>query len=340
MFRRVRRARAAFTLIELLVVIAIIAILIGLLLPAVQKVREAAARTKCQNNIKQIALACHNYESAFGRLPPGNLGPIPSTGNTSNAQHVGLLVFLLPYVEQDNVQKAFLNGAPSDYLDIAVVYAPWWQSAQMWTVAQSKIQIFLCPSDDPYAQQIGVGVGSHFWNTLTGGNIGGGLNYYAPNFPNSVAGVQTLGRTNYGGICGTDGDGPHPLWGKYVGVFTNRSKNAIGRIYDGSSNTLMIGEALGGLQGSVRQYAGCWAGFGTLPTLGGIEFNNPQWYQWTSRHTQIVNFGFGDGSVRALKPGGSGWQLSGNPPSGWYVFQMLAGISDGDTLDASSMLIN
>src|SRR5437764_13592747 len=113
---RQRPPRRGFTLIELLVVIAIIAVLLGLLLPAVQKVREAAARMSCQNNMKQIGLACHNYQATNGYFPPGALrspasgavGPFyQKFGVTANGVNHSWGVFLLPYVEQDNLCKQY-----------------------------------------------------------------------------------------------------------------------------------------------------------------------------------------------------------------------------------------
>jgi prepilin-type N-terminal cleavage/methylation domain-containing protein/prepilin-type processing-associated H-X9-DG protein len=162
------RMRRAMTLIELLVVIAIIAILIGLLLPAVQKVRDAAARIKCQNNLKQLALAAHNYEGVHGRYPPGVY--MLTFPTAPRYRGVTLFVYLAPYLEQENITRDWNLIDPLVNTTLPAP-GPAARTAQV-------VSTYLCPAD--IIPQNPVNTGSNRWYALTSYGGNGGSRSYDP----------------------------------------------------------------------------------------------------------------------------------------------------------------
>ncbi len=202
--------KRAFTLIELLVVIAIIAILIGLLLPAVQKVREAAARMSCSNNLKQLALALHSYHDARGRFPQGGVltlaNPLPPSNAPAN--HHTWLTFLLPYIEQDNLFR------------MTNVNAPAW--GQMIAGADT-VKTLRCPSDTGYNTP------SETWNLAVTNYVGSEGYHWWP-----TANLNPAWGGNWAQL---------PVFGDYSGLFTVTRIVRMADVTDGTSNTIVISEA-------------------------------------------------------------------------------------------------
>jgi prepilin-type N-terminal cleavage/methylation domain-containing protein len=209
------RRRSGFTLIELLVVIAIIAILIALLVPAVQKVREAAARTQCQNNLKQIGLAIHNYESAWKRLPPAlsaNVTPAwASQGYIAYFFSWSALAAVNPFLEQTAIYNSMDLTQPTYTLPAFTI------SAQNQFAVEQIVPLFLCPSD-------------------TGTSVINPGDY----------GVPTMGPTNYAVCVGsgtTRGGAPYGPIFNSDGMFQAQNGFRITDLTDGASNTAMASES-------------------------------------------------------------------------------------------------
>ncbi len=283
-----------FTLIELLVVIAIIAVLIGLLLPAVQKVREAAARMSCQNNLKQVSLACTNYEVRTGKYPPSNtFGP-----------YNGWPVLILPDLEQENVANIYVATAN-------------WSDPVNDVPRNSRVKTFLCPSAN--GQRTGK---SAIPLTTTGASATGA----AWDYSNVAVVAQTLlAYLNY------PDPASYPI--TWRGVMSSQG-STVAQITDGLSNTLLVVEDAGrpewwvkgkrvttgdppfGGDGTMTGTlnGGTWAdhdkGFGIdgttadgLGAPGDCAINCSNSFEVYAFHTGGANVALADGSVRFLKEG-------------------------------------
>jgi prepilin-type N-terminal cleavage/methylation domain-containing protein/prepilin-type processing-associated H-X9-DG protein len=283
-------SRRGFTLIELLVVIAIIAVLIGLLLPAVQKVREAAARSKCTNNLKQLGIGLHAYHDAYGSFPNG-------VANV-NATSIGWNSLILPMIEQ---------GAIYTQLNPAIgAYATGVNRNQ----GVNRVNLFLCPSytEELSSSNIDDINGVLAFTIHYAGNMG-------PKGTNPVSGAA-YGWNNIGTQGGLAYEGVLPYnAGPYTALPAKTTGVPLTGIGDGSSNTMMVFEVswkgLEASPGSLRSWVrGCdWTddctsmknvtnAMKTVKYNGGGNFND---ISMGSNHTGGCNVAFGDGSVRFLR---------------------------------------
>jgi prepilin-type N-terminal cleavage/methylation domain-containing protein len=376
MFQSRSTRRSAFTLIELLVVIAIIALLMALLLPAIQKVREAANKMLCGSNLRQIAIASHNYHNDYNKLPPGVLGSDPANPLAlfQNCSYTGVMALLLPYLEADNIYKQI--WAPSLALPFATSFnnGNWWADprsapdgsglAYNLYLSNFKLKMMLCPSDDAGDATPATGVGIAL---VQYPNPGGGVQSQFVSigyFGNAPFNTMPIGKTNYLGVSGANGAGAgisasdigpagNVNLGQYVGIMTTRGTLTLGQltVQDGTSNTLMFGEAIGGegVGPLAHDLMYSWFGCGSLGTKFGLGRANVAcggvynsattgagWTRYSARHAAGVQFSYGDAHVGTVRYGDT--CIRNIASNDWFLLQQLSGRRDGLQADTSSIV--
>lgn len=332
-----RRIMRAFTLIELLVVIAIIAILIALLVPAVQKVREAAARTQCQNNLKQLALASIQFHDAFKYFPPGGrLGKngnviFPGSGDSCHYDKGNWLVYTLPFMEQ---QPLYNMLGDLEYFNTSNINDPLNNTIQLAItngLLPTPLPYLRCPMDDYNPTDPGI---SNYAASMGPQCLAAIISWYPCNEANGKAPFEKYcDPVNYGlgnwGYTRSASLGATHEFQRVRGMFSRWGAQIASRqVVDGTSNTIFLGEVLGGEnywlqnpgEGIIVNYnRAVWAsamsgnsGVSTIvpinwssPAANGCEidsmYNVNVAFGFRSRHTGGTNFVFVDGSVHFVK---------------------------------------
>jgi hypothetical protein len=276
--------------------------------------------------------------------PPASTAP--TNANVQLYPSHGALTFLLPYCEQDNVYKQFVvyQGGPTVATGGMVFVndpsapnfwpatngvggptAPWWVNGTNVALSQTKIPIFTCPSDDPYSNvsltNLVVTAGGTSWAYIGTAPTGAGA---------------LIGRTNYLPCNGFIGFSTNPANQQYVGAFYSQSKTKIANLYDGSSNTILFGECVGDAQSGPRNYAYSWMGAGGMWTAWSLP-SQAQYYTFSSKHTGVVQFGMGDGSVQRLRTLCQNVNSQPDFSSAWFNLQRVAAFQDGEVIDYSTI---